>query len=95
MSSQGKKIAQVKMALRIAKLTTDAAIRSTKLHPLVAIVHQEHAKTEAIRLAEAVRRTPHQHFNAKGEIDKRKVKRHNRKIGMYDRNDYVIKINRA
>lgn len=95
MSIQGKKIAQVKMAFKIASMMVNAISENRSLPPIMIVVANEAVKREAISLTEAVSRTPHQHFNAKGEIDKRKVKRHNRKIGMYDRNAYIIKMNRA
>lgn len=95
MSIQGKKIACGKMAIKIVSMIVNAMAKNQSLPSIMSAVANAAVEAETIRISDAVASTPHQHFNAKGEIDKRKVKRHNRKIGIHGRNAYIIKINRA
>lgn len=79
MSKEGKKIAQINMAIEIAKITIDTYIRANKLHSLVAAVMIEQSKMLLLSRSGALNATPHEHFNSKGKIDKRKVRRYERK----------------
>jgi len=79
MSIKGKKLAQLNMSLRIARMIIESERQLLRRHPIAAITQREAVKAKAIRLSEAVSRTPHEHFNKHGKIDKRKVKRYERR----------------
>lgn len=93
MSIQGKKIAQEKMAIRIANTMAKAASNLADMPAIVAVTQMAMVKAESIRLSNAISCTPHEHFNSKGKIDKRKVKRHRAKSGFKDHTSRILRVN--
>tara|TARA_R110002167_G_scaffold203502_1_gene407406 strand:- start:9462 stop:9851 length:390 start_codon:yes stop_codon:yes gene_type:complete len=81
MSIQGKKIATFNQACQIASMILDASIEAFKLPIGIGFMIVERAKNEAILMSSRLSSTPHEHFNNKGQIDKRKVRKHKRKSG--------------
>jgi len=93
MSIQGKKIAQEKMAIRIANTIIKAASNLVEMPAIVVVTQMAMVKAESIRLSNAVSCTPHEHFNSKGRVDKRKVKRHRAKSGFKDHTSRILRVN--
>ena len=81
MSIKGKAVASKAMAHRIAGLIINANMQASKLYPIPGKIMLDLAVWECIRLSNALNRTPQEHFNSKGQIDKRKVRKHKRKSG--------------
>lgn len=88
MSIQGKKIAQINMAFDISKSVVDLHIKTRDMHGMAAYLICEAHKQSSIARSSALNATPHQYFNDQGKIDKRKVKRYNRKTG--NSNTYLL-----
>nr|AKH46290.1 hypothetical protein [uncultured marine virus] len=93
MSIEGKKIAQINTAIEMANKTLSAASYCIGKHPLVFQAVMSAAKVECIGMIERVSRTPHQYFNKEGKIDKRKQRRHERKLGIKVQNSRIVRIN--
>lgn len=91
MSIEGKKIAIKNQGMLIAKTIISAhlsGITSSYIAvPVVAVVAQCICMTNTLRL------TPHQYFNNSGKIDKRKVRRHDRKIGVDTHSSRLVRVN--
>ena len=93
MSIKGKAVASKAMAHRIAGLIIDANMQASKLYPISGKIVLHSTSWECIRLSNALNRTPQEHFNSKGQIDKRKVRRNNRKIGFKTHMARIIRRN--
>ena len=81
MSIKGKALASMAMAHRIAELIVNARVQSEKLHPVFGIPLTVQASIDCVMLSKSLNCTPHEHFNSKGQIDKRKVRKYKRKSG--------------
>ena len=81
MSIKGKALASMAMAHRIAGLIINAREQSEKLHPVFGIPLTVQASIDCVMLSRSLNCTPHEHFNSKGQIDKRKVRKYKRKSG--------------
>lgn len=79
MSIEGKKKALIDSALQSAKSVLEATLAVRNEHPLIRYAQCESSKAMALSMHKAISATPHQHFNRHGKIDKRKVKRYNKK----------------
>ena len=93
MSIQGKKIATVSQAYQIASMILNANIEAFKLPIGIGFMIMERAKNEAILMSSRLSNTPHEHFNNKGQIDKRKVRKHKRKYGFKPHTARILKPN--
>ena len=82
MSIKGKALASMAMARRVAELIVNANMQASKLCPIPGKIVLHSTSWECIRLSNALNRTPQEHFNNKGQIDKRKVRKHKRKSGL-------------
>jgi hypothetical protein len=79
MSKEGKKLAQMNMAIEIAKAIVDANIKASKLDGLSSSVLLAATESQCEMRSGMLSATPHEYFNRKGRIDKRKVVRYERK----------------
>jgi hypothetical protein len=93
MSIEGKNIAQMNAAIEMAKKALRVSSYCIGKHPLVSAAVISTAKLEFTGMIERINRTPHQYFNKDGKIDKRKQRRHNRKLGIKVQNSRIIRIN--
>tara|TARA_R110000851_G_C13001568_1_gene558373 strand:+ start:761 stop:1132 length:372 start_codon:yes stop_codon:yes gene_type:complete len=93
MSIQGKKIATVNQAFQIASMIVNANIEAFKSPVGVGFIIIERAKNEAIIMSSRLSNTPHEHFNSKGQIDKRKVRRHKSKQGFKPHTARILRPN--
>tara|TARA_R110000851_G_scaffold316119_1_gene479011 strand:+ start:225 stop:599 length:375 start_codon:yes stop_codon:yes gene_type:complete len=91
MSIQGKKIAAAKQAFKIARMVLNANITASKLPDSIRFIITDRARNDAFAMSHILDRTPHQHFNSKGQIDKRKVRRHKRKMGFKPHRTWTLK----
>lgn len=82
MSIQGKAIAKEKMALRVAIAIVNAGLVATKMVGIHGTLYMMNTKSVALSMSSRLDSTPHQHFNAKGKIDKRKVRKYERNRGV-------------
>ena len=71
------------MAIEIAKVIVDANIKASKLDGLLSSALLAATKSQCEMRSGVLNSTPHEHFNSKGNIDKRKVKRYNNKHKPY------------
>ena len=96
MSIEGKKKALLNNALNVAnttlKLEAEAIKHQNYGYNFVAVMMREAAKATAITIANKIKSTPHQYFNADGKIDKRKKRRHDRKVGVKAHAARIIKV---
>lgn len=88
MSIQGKKIAQINMAFELSKAAINTSIQASKLDGFTAAALMLSARAQCQMIMGDLNATPHQYFNDQGKIDKRKVKRYNRKTG--NSNTYLL-----
>lgn len=97
MSIEGKKKALLNHALNVANTTMKLEAEAIKHHnygcSFVDMMMRETAKATAITIANKIQTTPHQYFNADGKIDKRKQRRHDRKIGLKTHNSRLVRVN--
>ena len=82
MSKQGKAIAIIQVCLESAESLLNVIAKTTHMTGIAGPALLASAKTCADFRISTVQQIPHQHFNAKGKIDKRKVRRHDRKQGI-------------
>ena len=95
MSIEGKKKALLNHALNVANTIMNVQVEAIKHHGFVAVMMRETAKATAITIANKIQSTPHQYFNADGKIDKRKKRRHDRKIGLKTHNSRLVRVNKG
>lgn len=99
MSIEGKKKALLNHALNVANATLKLELEAIKHHnygySFVAVMMREAAKATAITIANKIQSAPHQYFNADGKIDKRKQRRHDRKIGLKTHNSRLVRVNKG
>jgi len=93
MSIEGKKKALLNHAINVANTVVKVEVEATRHHGFVAMMMREAAKATAITIANKIQTTPHQYFNADGKIDKRKKKRHDRKMGIKLHTSRFIRVN--
>ncbi len=86
MSIQGKKIAQINMAFEIARSIVDLHIKIRDTDGMTAYIMSETHKQACMAISSELNSTPHQYFNDQGKIDKRKVRRHDRKTSAGNKN---------
>lgn len=93
MSIEGKKIAAGKQSVIIANMIIRANIAAFKSPVGIRFIMSERAKSEAFAMAYRLDKTPHQHFNSKGQVDKRKVRRYKRKMGFKPHTARILRLN--
>lgn len=92
MSIKGKKIATAKQAILIAKAIANTEIEAAKHHPLIAAFMRDQIVRSCQSMDNNLRSTPHQYFNSLGNTDKRKKRRHDRKVGVKVHTSRLIRI---
>jgi len=93
MSIKGKKAAILKNALKTAQSMVRLEIDMIDLHPLIAMTARESLKAAQLSVSMHISRAPRQYFNDDGKIDKRKQRRHDRKVGVKVHTARLIRAN--
>ena len=82
MSIQGKAIAMANKAIELELIINKSKTAQINLPEWLRKAHVVGIAAQAVSVVKMMGRTPHQHFNSKGKIDKRKVRKYERNRGV-------------
>ena len=92
MSITGKNIAIHMQSIMVAKAIANTEIEAVRHRPVVAISMRMQVASSCHAIVNSLMNTPHQYFNANGKIDKRKKRKHDRKMGLKPHTSRLIRV---
>ena len=93
MSIEGKKKAQKLTTFKLAIQAIKVHYEALKIGGLAGAAMTVAHRHQCIAIMRRLNETPHQYFNSEGKIDKRKKRKHERKMGYKLHTQRIIRIN--